>query len=171
MKPLYTVPIFLLSCTLLPLKNITGFTSRIYLQRWVLCPCKIWASYGGCCVEKILAPKSKYIDTSKPGSKKLSWFQTLQIFNMFTSSNSILQIRVGHRYHGIDYEHENMKRIYEETLARRRAYLVYKGKSRIFSMGLPKGPMPNFVKDQCLVTSYKSNNPSFFKEIMHFHMS
>ena len=34
-------------------------------------PCKKWASYGGRCVEKILAPKSKYIDTSKPGSKEL----------------------------------------------------------------------------------------------------
>ena len=30
-------------------------------------PCKKWASFGDRCVEKILAPKSKYIDTSKPG--------------------------------------------------------------------------------------------------------
>ena len=31
-------------------------------------PCKIWAPYGGHCVEKSLAPKSKYVDTPKPGS-------------------------------------------------------------------------------------------------------
>ena len=32
-------------------------------------PCKIWASYGGRCVERIQAPKSKYIDVLKSGSK------------------------------------------------------------------------------------------------------
>ena len=31
-------------------------------------PCKIWAPYGGYCVEKSLAPKSKYADTPKPDS-------------------------------------------------------------------------------------------------------
>ena len=31
-------------------------------------PCKTWAPYDGHCVEKILAPKSKYVDTPKPGS-------------------------------------------------------------------------------------------------------
>ena len=31
-------------------------------------PCKIWAPYGGHCVEKSLAPKSKYVDTPKPAS-------------------------------------------------------------------------------------------------------
>ena len=30
-------------------------------------PCKIWAPYGGHCVEKSLAPKSKYVDTPKLG--------------------------------------------------------------------------------------------------------
>ena len=33
-------------------------------------PCKIWAPYGGHCVEKSLAPKSKYVDTPKSGSIK-----------------------------------------------------------------------------------------------------
>ena len=33
-------------------------------------PCKIWAPYSGHCVEKSLAPKSKYDDTPKPGSIK-----------------------------------------------------------------------------------------------------
>ena len=53
-----------------PLKELlfTHFTSQNYYMR----PCKKWVSYGGRCVEKILAPKSKYIDMSKPGSKKLS---------------------------------------------------------------------------------------------------
>ena len=37
--------------------------------------------------------------------------------------------------------------------------------------GLPKGPIPIFVKDKCLMTSYKSNNPSFKKKIMYFQMS
>ena len=33
-------------------------------------PCKIWASYGGRCIEKILAPKSKYIFNLKPERKR-----------------------------------------------------------------------------------------------------
>ena len=33
-------------------------------------PFKIWAPYGGNCVEKSLASKSKYVDTPKPGSIK-----------------------------------------------------------------------------------------------------
>ena len=40
-----------------------GFTPVLTLMR----PCKIWAPYGGHCVEKSLALKSKYEVTSKPG--------------------------------------------------------------------------------------------------------
>ena len=32
-------------------------------------PCNIWAPCGGHCVEKSLAPKSKYVDTPKLGGK------------------------------------------------------------------------------------------------------
>ena len=47
-------------------------------------PCKIWATYWGRCVEKILAPKSKYIDTLKPGSKNclgpsFQWFKSFGV--------------------------------------------------------------------------------------------
>ena len=52
---------------------VTGFVLYMYVYLYKR-PCKIWASYGGC-VEKILTPNSKYIDTSKPGSKKISWSQ------------------------------------------------------------------------------------------------
>ena len=44
---------------------IVGTTSSVSVL--LMRPCKIWASYGGRCVEKIVAPKSKYIDISKPG--------------------------------------------------------------------------------------------------------
>jgi hypothetical protein len=47
---------------------VTVFVLYMYVYLYNR-PCKIWASYGGRCVEKILTPKSKYIDTSKPGSK------------------------------------------------------------------------------------------------------
>ena len=66
--------------TRIPRRQITGF-SEGKVQREDKIeggketqkrPCKKWASYGGRCIEKILAPKSKYIDTSKPGSTKMS---------------------------------------------------------------------------------------------------
>ena len=47
---------------------VTVFVLYMYVYLYKR-PCKIWASYGGC------APKSKYINTSKPDSKKLSWSQ------------------------------------------------------------------------------------------------
>ena len=33
------------------------------IQTLCMRPCKIWAPYGGHCVEKSQAPKSKYVDT------------------------------------------------------------------------------------------------------------
>ena len=50
----------------------TGF--RLILLLWITLtkyhkrPCKIWAPYVGHCIKKSLAPKSKYVDTPKPGS-------------------------------------------------------------------------------------------------------
>ena len=42
--------------------------SALWADAFYKRPCKIWAPYGGHCVEKSLAPKSKYVDTPKPGS-------------------------------------------------------------------------------------------------------
>ena len=48
--------------------NYQGIAVASCIYKLFRRPCKIWAPYGGHCVEKILAPKSKYVDTPKPGS-------------------------------------------------------------------------------------------------------
>ena len=59
-------------------QNINGKVASI------MRPCKIWAPYSGHCIEKCLAPKSKYVDAPKQGKISVSVipFQWCKSFGM-----------------------------------------------------------------------------------------